>query len=271
MVLPVYSQRGGARTDLRRSPSEDVDSYLRSGMNDVLVKPFTKHGLFDILGKHLIHFEAIQPSAEVPRSLGLSPLPNQDIVDAGAIEAAQLINKDGLRNRPAAMDWSDETYQLVFQVSEGVLCLRLLYCSFALVCRPTSRRGNGGKCRCRRFTSAIIGHGHLARCVRHASERQVDQRRATAGRWRRQRQRCADPSPSKRQFEFIQCPDPSVADASTGSSRSSTITTTNRWLGHSDGHQRPVRGQLRVHQDEGGGQEGARGCGGLVVKRRVRR
>jgi osomolarity two-component system response regulator SKN7 len=89
-------------------------------MNDVLVKPFTKHSLFGILGKHLINLEAIQPSAEVPRSLGLSPLPNQDIVDAGAIEAAQLINKDGLRNRPAAMDWSDEAYQLVFQVSEGV-------------------------------------------------------------------------------------------------------------------------------------------------------
>jgi osomolarity two-component system response regulator SKN7 len=89
-------------------------------MNDVLVKPFTKHSLFGILGKHLINLEAIQPSAEVPRSLVLSPLPNKISSMPGPIEAAQWINKDGLRNRPGAMDWSDETYQLVFQVSEGV-------------------------------------------------------------------------------------------------------------------------------------------------------
>ncbi|RSH83640.1 hypothetical protein EHS25_005544 [Saitozyma podzolica] len=49
---------------------QDVDSYLQSGMNDVLVKPFTKHGLFGILNKHLTHLEAIQLSADVPRSLG---------------------------------------------------------------------------------------------------------------------------------------------------------------------------------------------------------
>jgi osomolarity two-component system response regulator SKN7 len=88
-------------------------------MNDVLVKPFTKQDLFGILDKHLIHLEHIQLSAEVPRSLGLPLLPDQDIVNAGVTDAAQLFNADDLRNPLAAMGWSDETYQVALQVSEG--------------------------------------------------------------------------------------------------------------------------------------------------------
>ena len=88
-------------------------------MNDVLAKPFTKNGLFGILDKHLIHLKAIQLSAQVPRSLGLPPLSDQGVADAVATGAAQWSQADeiALRNPLAAMGWSDETYQLVLQVS----------------------------------------------------------------------------------------------------------------------------------------------------------
>jgi osomolarity two-component system response regulator SKN7 len=85
-------------------------------MNDVLAKPFTKHGLFGILDKHLIHLKAIQLSAEVPRSLGLPPLSDQGIADAVANGAAQWMQSDDVRNPLAAMGWSDETYGIVLQV-----------------------------------------------------------------------------------------------------------------------------------------------------------
>lgn len=108
--------------------SEDVNSYLQSGMNDVLAKPFTKHGLFGILDKHLIHLKAIQLSAQVPRSLGVPPLSDQGIADAVAIGAAQwgggantgVTDEAALRNPLAAMGWSDETYGIVLQVGLGI-------------------------------------------------------------------------------------------------------------------------------------------------------
>ena len=93
-------------------------------MNDILAKPFTKHGLFGILDKHLIHLKAIQLSAEVPRSVGLPPLSDQGVVDAVAMGAAQWQLDESLRNPLAAMGWSDETYQIVIQVCWSVLILR---------------------------------------------------------------------------------------------------------------------------------------------------
>ena len=101
---------------------EDVDSYLQSGMNDVLAKPFTKHGLFGILDKHLMHLKAIQLSAEIPRSLGLPPLSDQGLVNALATGAAQWIQDEDVRNPLAAMGWSDDTYQIVLQVSQFASC-----------------------------------------------------------------------------------------------------------------------------------------------------
>lgn len=94
---------------------QDVDSYLQSGMNDVLAKPFTKSGLFGILEKHLIHLKAIQLSTEIPISLGLPPLSDQGILDAVMI-GAQGWNAE-TSNPLASMGWSDETYQLILQVS----------------------------------------------------------------------------------------------------------------------------------------------------------
>ena len=94
---------------------QDVDSYLQSGMNDILAKPFTKYGLFGILDKHLIHLKAIQMSAEIPRSLGLPPLSDQGVVDA-VVAGGNNWNGD-TSNPLASMGWSDETYQAILQVS----------------------------------------------------------------------------------------------------------------------------------------------------------
>lgn len=106
MYTPIISMTSNAQP-------QDVDSYLQSGMNDVLAKPFTKHGLFGILDKHLIHLKAIQMSAEIPRSLGLPPLSDQGIMEA--VMNGNLWNND-TSNPLSSMGWSDDTYQLVFQV-----------------------------------------------------------------------------------------------------------------------------------------------------------
>lgn len=98
--------------------SQDVDSYIQSGMNDVLAKPFTKQGLFLILDKHLIHLKAIQLSGEVPRFLGVPPLSDEGVMDALSTTAATwdpASGVDSIGNPLAGSGWSDETYQLVLQ------------------------------------------------------------------------------------------------------------------------------------------------------------
>lgn len=110
MYTPIISMTSNVQT-------KDVDSYLQSGMNDVLAKPFTKHGLFCILDKHLIHLKALQMSGEVPRTIGVPPLSDQGVVDALTTNAAQWEAGNGaeLGNPLAGSGWSDETYQLVLQ------------------------------------------------------------------------------------------------------------------------------------------------------------
>ncbi|BEJ17205.1 hypothetical protein CspHIS471_0606060 [Cutaneotrichosporon sp. HIS471] len=106
---PIISMTSNVQT-------KDVESYIHSGMNDVLAKPFTKHGLFCILDKHLIHLKAIQLSGEVPRFAGVPPLSDQGIMDALSMSAAQWeTNRDELANPLAGSGWSDDHYQLVLQ------------------------------------------------------------------------------------------------------------------------------------------------------------
>ncbi|KAL1413353.1 kinase-regulated stress-responsive transcription factor skn7 [Vanrija albida] len=109
---PIISMTSNVQT-------KDVDSYLKSGMNDVLAKPFTKLGLFGILDKHLFHLKAIQLSTEVPR-FGVPPLSDQGIADAVAAGAAQW--QDGTQdienlgsNPLAGTGLSDDQYALVLQ------------------------------------------------------------------------------------------------------------------------------------------------------------
>jgi osomolarity two-component system response regulator SKN7 len=108
MYTPIISMTSNAQP-------QDVDSYLQSGMNDVLAKPFTKYGLFGILEKHLIHLKAIQMSTEIPISLGLPPLSDQGVVEA--VMNGVHWNAD-TSNPLASMGWSDDTYQLILQVSQ---------------------------------------------------------------------------------------------------------------------------------------------------------
>ncbi|WVQ95114.1 hypothetical protein IAU59_002208 [Kwoniella sp. CBS 9459] len=120
---------------------QDVDSYFQSGMNDILAKPFTKHGLFCILDKHLIHLRQAQIYEKIiPVSVGVPPLSDQHVQEALAVSAASLQGQTAglimgpsattnghegegeaegggvyIRNPLAGSGWSDETYQLVLQ------------------------------------------------------------------------------------------------------------------------------------------------------------
>lgn len=91
-------------------------------MNDILAKPFTKHGLFGILDKHLLHMKGLQLSAEVPRSVGVPPLSDSHVRDAiaqGAAESSGLLpwGGDGTPNPLAGMGVSDEAFQNLMDVS----------------------------------------------------------------------------------------------------------------------------------------------------------
>jgi osomolarity two-component system response regulator SKN7 len=109
MYTPIISMTSNAQP-------QDVDSYLQSGMNDVLAKPFTKYGLFGILEKHLIHLKAIQLSTEIPITLGIPPLSDQGVMEA----VMNGVNWNVDTSNPlASMGWSDDTYQLILQVSFG--------------------------------------------------------------------------------------------------------------------------------------------------------
>nr|XP_031863998.1 uncharacterized protein CI109_000642 [Kwoniella shandongensis]KAA5531070.1 hypothetical protein CI109_000642 [Kwoniella shandongensis] len=105
---------------------QDVDSYFQSGMNDILAKPFTKHHLFCILDKHLIHLRHAQLYEKlIPVGVGLPPLSDQHVEEALAVTAANIQETgvipaaggelEGFRNPLAGTGWSDETYQLVLQ------------------------------------------------------------------------------------------------------------------------------------------------------------
>jgi hypothetical protein len=115
-------------------------------MNDVLAKPFTKNGLFGILDKHLIHLKAIQLSGEVPRSMGVPPLSHSGLVDAFTNGISTWsVQSDAVPNPLAGMGWSDETYQLVLQVSP--LTPPLVYLAECFMC-GLAIHGNGRFTRC---------------------------------------------------------------------------------------------------------------------------
>ncbi|WVN86215.1 uncharacterized protein L203_101376 [Cryptococcus depauperatus CBS 7841] len=118
---------------------KDVDSYYQSGMNDILAKPFTKHHLFTILDKHLVHLRHAQLYERlIPVSVGVPPLSDQHVHEALAVSAANLAENEsgaqrnengqirqgreqdansglevGFRNPLAGTGWSDDAYQMV--------------------------------------------------------------------------------------------------------------------------------------------------------------
>ncbi|PWN30049.1 hypothetical protein BDZ90DRAFT_235288, partial [Jaminaea rosea] len=72
---------------------DDLLTYMSSGMNDVLPKPFTKEGLLNMLEKHLIHLKTVQKMDQIPKQLGLPPVSKETlegVLQATAASAAAL-------------------------------------------------------------------------------------------------------------------------------------------------------------------------------------
>ncbi|KAL1939159.1 hypothetical protein VTO73DRAFT_10200 [Trametes versicolor] len=118
-MTPIISMTSNSK------PAE-IMKYYSSGMNDHLPKPFTQHGLWEVLDKHLTHLKVIQTLSRVPRSVGVPPLSDPSFDNALAIQAAQASNlplgfslggedDDGRINPLAGMGLTDEQYTLILQ------------------------------------------------------------------------------------------------------------------------------------------------------------
>lgn len=80
------------------SGPQELLSYMSSGMNDVLPKPFTKEGLLNMLEKHLIHLRTVQKMDEIPKALGLPPISGdvmQNVLAATAASAQSMASSTG--------------------------------------------------------------------------------------------------------------------------------------------------------------------------------
>ncbi|KAK7694095.1 hypothetical protein QCA50_003671 [Cerrena zonata] len=82
-MTPIISMTSNSR------PAE-ILKYYSSGMNDILPKPFTKDGLFDMLEKHLMHLKVIQTMTKVPRSVGVPPLSDASFDQALVMQASTM-------------------------------------------------------------------------------------------------------------------------------------------------------------------------------------
>ena len=133
-MTPIISMTSNSK------PAEII-KYYSSGMNDILPKPFTKDGLFDMLEvrrcsrrvrplltrpqKHLMHLKVIQTLSRVPRSVGVPPLSDPSFDNALALQAqASMLplgfslggdDDDGKINPLAGMGLTDEQYTLILQ------------------------------------------------------------------------------------------------------------------------------------------------------------
>lgn len=101
---------------------DDVKNFFSHGMSDVLPKPFTKHGLFGMLEKHLNHLKTIRRmSSDIPRPVGVPPLSDAGIQDAltqGVLSLSANISPtliEGFYNPLAGMGCSDSDYMSMLQ------------------------------------------------------------------------------------------------------------------------------------------------------------
>ncbi|OSD08249.1 hypothetical protein PYCCODRAFT_2985 [Trametes coccinea BRFM310] len=124
-MTPIISMTSNSK------PAE-IMKYYSSGMNDHLPKPFTQHGLWEVLEKHLTHLKVIQTLSRVPRSVGVPPLSDPSFDDALAVQASAAQqaaangalplgfslggeDDDGKINPLAGMGLTDEQYTLILQ------------------------------------------------------------------------------------------------------------------------------------------------------------
>ncbi|QRW16098.1 HSF-type DNA-binding domain protein [Rhizoctonia solani] len=63
------------------SKPNEIMTYYSSGMNDILPKPFSKEGLFEMLEKHLMHLKQIHQLGQFPRSVSIPPMNDAHMLD----------------------------------------------------------------------------------------------------------------------------------------------------------------------------------------------
>ncbi|KAJ7611649.1 HSF-type DNA-binding-domain-containing protein [Roridomyces roridus] len=88
---PIISMTSNSR------PNE-IMTYYSSGMNDILPKPFTKEGLFDMLEKHLTHLTVIKQKIGSSMRITRPPTGGPPLNDAGfesALQAGAASSSDG--------------------------------------------------------------------------------------------------------------------------------------------------------------------------------
>ncbi|OBZ69122.1 Transcription factor prr1 [Grifola frondosa] len=115
-MTPIISMTSNSK------PTEII-KYYSSGMNDILPKPFSQQGLWDMLEKHLMHLKVIQTMSKVPRSVGIPPLSDSSFDHALSVQASAmgpplgfgLGDEDGKINPLAGMGLTDEQYTLILQ------------------------------------------------------------------------------------------------------------------------------------------------------------
>ncbi|CEH17686.1 hypothetical response regulator receiver protein [Ceraceosorus bombacis] len=74
---------------------EHLLDYMKSGMDDVLAKPFSKQNLLSMLEKHLIHLKTVQKMEEIPHSLGLPRMPDDALATVLSATAASAAHFGG--------------------------------------------------------------------------------------------------------------------------------------------------------------------------------
>ncbi|KAG8739475.1 kinase-regulated stress-responsive transcription factor skn7 [Ceratobasidium sp. 414] len=63
------------------SKPNEIMTYYSSGMNDILPKPFSKEGLFEMLEKHLMHLKQIHQLGQFPRGVSIPPMNDAHMLD----------------------------------------------------------------------------------------------------------------------------------------------------------------------------------------------
>ncbi|KAJ7753068.1 HSF-type DNA-binding-domain-containing protein [Mycena maculata] len=146
---PIISMTSSSR------PSEII-TYYSSGMNNILPKPFTKEGLFDMLEKHLTHLRVIQHQMRIGRPpTGVPPLNDagfESTLYAGAassVENAVMAygpgDSDAGINVLAGMGLTDELYNSMLMTIVNGDAFNLASGKRARDPDDQALDGNGGK------------------------------------------------------------------------------------------------------------------------------
>ena len=122
------------------SGPQELLSYMSSGMNDVLPKPFTKEGLLNMLEKHLIHLKTVQKMDEIPKALGLPPI-SGDVMQN--VLAATAASAQSMGSSVANLTPGDGANPMAAMMGNGPEALRASQDLGSSFNNPNSIHGNG--------------------------------------------------------------------------------------------------------------------------------